>query len=229
MSAAKTSSIVSSIEFPDPRMAMAEGIVAVGGQVDVGTLLAAYRKGIFPWPHPDYPTLWFCPDRRGILRFEDFHIPKSLLKFIKKTEDEFSFTINQNFEAVIEACQAQNRKGQDGTWILPSVRKGYSEFHRAGYAYSIEVWRNQKIVGGLYGVLVDGVFSGESMFHRTDNASKLAVIYTVQWLKQQGHKWIDIQMVTPLLELFGGKYVSRDYYLKLLAIRQKQHRKIDAK
>lgn len=211
------SPLKSSIPFPEiPYLESIEDLVAVGGKLDVGTLLAAYSKGIFPWPQEGAPLLWFFPEQRGVLDFTELHIPESLYKFIKKNSYRFQFTVNDAFPKVIEACQLQKRKDQPGTWIIPELKRAYIEFHYAGYAHSIECWEDGSLVGGVYGVFVNGVFSGESMFHKTTNASKMSLIYLVDWLKQQGISWMDTQMVTPLLASFGGKYISdREYFDRL--------------
>lgn len=211
------SKIKSSIPFPEePYKASVDGIVAIGGKVDTGTLLAAYSKGIFPWPQEGVPMLWFFPEERGILEFKDLHLSESLYKFIKKNSYRFRFSVNEAFPKVIEACQLQKRKNQPGTWILPEMKKAYIEFHYAGYAHSVECWEDDQLVGGIYGVLVNGVFGGESMFHKTTNTSKMSLLYLIDWLKEKNIQWMDIQMVTPLLESFGGKYISdKEYYFLL--------------
>lgn len=211
----------SSVEFPDPRDTLAEGIIAVGGRLDVGTLYTAYSKGIFPWPQEGLPLLWFSPERRGFLDFSKFHVPKSLIKF-RKQNPQLEITFNRDFDHVIEECARQPRPGQDGTWILPGLKKAYKEFHRQGYAHSVEVREDNILIGGMYGVLVEGVFSGESMFYKRDNMSKLALWGLVEHLRACGHEWMDIQMVTPVVQSFGGEYIGREEYLRLLAKRQRQ-------
>lgn len=206
----------SSVDFPDPRDTMAEGVLAVGGHLDCGTLYTAYSRGIFPWPHPDYPLLWFSPEQRGILEFKDFHLPRSFERFLRQHENEFQFTLDHAFSQVVRECAKQPRPGQQGTWILPSMLQAYIDFHEAGYAHSLEVWQNQQLIGGIYGVFVKGVFSGESMFYKRTNASKLALYHLVQLLKSWGCEWLDIQMVTPITESFGGKYVTREEFLQKL-------------
>lgn len=210
----------SSIDFPHPSLAMVEGVIAVGGRLDVGTLYNAYIRGIFPWPQEGYPMLWFCPEKRGVLHFKDFHVPKSLTKF-RRQHPEFEITVSQSFRQVVEECARQKRPDQQGTWITPAIKKAYNEFYEAGFALSVEVRLNNILVGGIYGVLVRGVFSGESMFHRTPNASKIAFWELVEYLKLAGHQWMDIQMVTPVTESFGGSYVGREDYLKMLAAAQR--------
>lgn len=202
------------VSFPPPQMALEEGIVDVSDDLRAERLLEAYSFGIFPWPHRDYPTLWFSPDPRGVLDFSDLHVPSSLKKFLAK--DPFTYSFDRAFEEVIDACSAAARPGQQGSWITPKLRKAYLEFHRQGYAHSLEVWREDEVVGGLYGVYVAGAFCGESMFYRESNASKCAVVKLVEFLSRHGLKWMDIQMVTPVLEAFGGKYIAREAYLKRL-------------
>lgn len=210
--------LISSVEFPDPRDTLAEGILAVGGTLDVGTLYTAYSRGIFPWPQQGLPMLWFSPEQRGILEFKDFKVPESLKRF-RRRHPEIEFTVNADFRQVIEECAKQKRPGQEGTWILPAMKKAYTSFFHEGYAMSVEVRENQILIGGIYGVLVEGVFSGESMFYKKPNASKLALWYLVDYLRERGHEWMDVQMVTPVVASMGGKYVDRDSYLEMLSKR----------
>ena len=211
--------------FPDPRRALAEGIVQVSDDLRIERLFEAYSFGIFPWPHGEFPTLWFCPEERGVLDFSEFHIPRSLQKLAAKSP--FRITFDQNFAGVIASCSRVPRPGQSGTWIQAPLARAYSEFHRAGYAHSVEVWQGADLVGGLYGVLVGGVFSGESMFYLRPNASKLALVRLVDFLRAQGLLWMDIQMVTPALARLGGKYISRDAFLERLVLSKKLARPID--
>lgn len=206
---------VSSIPFPDPRQALAEGVVAVGGRLDVGTLYNAYVKGIFPWPQEGYPMLWFCPDERGVLFFDELKIPRSLQRSLKKNP-EYRFSTNEAFGLVVENCRKQARPGQFGTWILPEMVEAYTRFFEAGFAKSFEVWKGSELVGGMYGVFVEGVFSGESMFHREPEASKRALLFAIETLKAQDVKWIDTQMVTDVVEKLGGRLIPRHEYLSLM-------------
>lgn len=205
--------------FPDPRAPTEDGLIAIGGELTVENLCEAYRKGIFPWPQEGLPMLWFSPEKRGILDFADFHISSSLQKF-KRKNPQISFTINEAFDQVIRGCREQKRKDQNGTWILEEMEEAYKALFSRGLAISIECWERPAetsrlaLVGGIYGVLIDGLFSGESMFHRRTNASKLALCHLVEYLRSQGYRWMDIQMVTPLLEAFGGKYISREEFLR---------------
>ena len=209
----------SSVDFPDPRETLAEGIIAVGGKLDVGTLYQAYTRGIFPWPQPGFPMLWFSPEKRGIIDFKDFKVPESLQR-LRRRHPEIEFSVNKDFRQVVEECAKQLRPGQEGTWILPAMKKAYVDFFEEGHCLSVEVRENNILIGGIYGVLVEGVFSGESMFYKKPNASKLALWYLVELLQSQGHEWMDVQMVTPVIASMGGKYVEREEYLEML---EKRH------
>lgn len=200
--------------FPDPWLLPDEsdGLIYIGGNLKTETLVKAYSLGIFPWPlEPEYPLFWFCPEPRGVLDFDDLHIPRTITKIRKK--QIYHFTFNKAFKEVMAACAEQKRAGQDGTWIIPEMFPAYERFHKEGYAHSVECWRGNKLVGGLYGVLVKGVFSGESMFHHEPNTSKLCVIAMAERLMEKGFTWMDIQMVTPVMEHLGGKYITRKEFL----------------
>jgi leucyl/phenylalanyl-tRNA---protein transferase len=201
--------------FPDPRMTAEDGIVALGGDLDPETLLLAYSQGIFPWPTDGIPLLWFCPDPRAVLEFADLHVPRSLEKARRK--GDLSFTVDQNFAAVIRACAKIPRAGQRGTWITPDMVRAYIRLHELGHAHSVEVWRGDEIVGGVYGVDAGGVFAGESMFHLEANASKLALLFLVEHLRVRGAEWMDIQMLTPHMTALGAKEISREEFLERLA------------
>ena len=200
--------------FP-PITLESDDIIAWSEDIQISYLYEAYKKGIFPWPHsPNEIIPWFCPQKRAILHFDDLHVSKSLKKFLKKST--YEFCINTAFEDVINACAATPRKDERGTWIDQRIKDSFIEFHYLGYAYSFETWENDKLIGGLYGVFIDGHFSGESMFHRKDNASKFALINTIETLKEYGVSWIDIQQLTPLFEQFGAKEITRNEFLRLL-------------
>lgn len=200
--------------FPDPAHPLDEGIVDLSDDLRVTRLLEAYSFGIFPWPHEDLPTLWYCPEERGVLDFADLHIPRSLQKVLDR--GQFHVTFNRCFDLVIEACSLMPRPGQNGTWITGKLLQAYRAFHRAGYAHSVEVWEGEELVGGLYGVYVAGVFCGESMFYLRPNASKVALVKLIEFLRAHGLLWMDIQMVTPAMAAFGGKYISRGDFLQRL-------------
>lgn len=197
----------------DPRKSNEDGIVAVGGRIEPKLLLQAYRSGVFPWPQEDMPLLWFSPDPRGVLDFSEFHVPQSLKKFINKNK-HWKFTFNKAFKEVVENCRLQSRPNQNGTWILPEMVNAYFQLNQQGFALSCELLDGQDLIGGIYGVLVDGVFSGESMFYKKSNASKVCFLNLVEYLQILGHKWMDIQMVTEVTQTFGGKYISREEFLQ---------------
>jgi len=212
--------------FPDPRNLddsdpqSIPGLVGIGGDFHPYSLIQAYRQGIFPWPHEEHVFLWFCPNPRGILRFSRLHLPRSLLKTLRKSD--FTYSIDQRFEEVVSQCARAPRKGTPGTWIRPEIQEAYSQLHRIGVAHSIEVWREGQLVGGLYGVEVDGVFSGESMFHSQTGASKAALLFLANHLQARGVEWMDIQMLTPHLEAMGAEAIPRNEYLDLLESTQHQ-------
>lgn len=210
--------------FPDPSLDFEQGLVTVGGVLSPELLLEAYGKGIFPWPQEGYPMLWFCPEKRGILNFSDFKIPQRLQRSLKNYS-KIKITRNENFEFVIRACAKQKRVGQTGTWISDEIIEAYTQLSRMDVAQSWEVWNEGEIVGGGYGVLVRGIFSGESLFHHQTDMSKLALIRMVKDLQAEGHDWIDTQMVTPLLASFGAIEISKLDYLKRLKADQKPSQK----
>lgn len=203
------------IPFPDPAVEETlEGVIWVGGKPTPENLVQAYHQGIFPWPHEGYPLLWFCPDERGILEFKDLHISHSLKKWIKKKSSEIKVTVNQAFPEVIRECRNQIRAGQKGTWITPVIEKNYIQLHKLGGAVSVECWRGDQLISGIYGVQSLKYFSCESMFFKESNASKFAFLNLVEYLKMQGQTWMDLQMVTDVSGSFGGKYISKKEFLK---------------
>ena len=202
------------MRFPDPRRARYD-IVAVGGTLSTENLLLAYRQGIFPWPTEGYPLLWFCPQERAILEFDHLHIPRSLVRAQKRTT--WRFTIDRAFKSVITACAKVERPDQQGTWITPEMIRAYCALHEQGHAHSVEVWEGDTLVGGIYGVDAGGAFAGESMFHLRPNASKLALLRLIDHLRSRGLDWLDIQVITPHMEAFGARVISRDQYLDKLA------------
>ena len=201
-------------EFPDPRSANRDGIVAVGGDLHPRSLLLAYRQGIFPWPVEGFPLLWFCPAERGVLEFRELHLPRSLLRARRQTVLRFS--IDAAFAEVIRACAATPRPGQDGTWITPQIITAYIRLHRIGITHSVEAWSGERLVGGIYGVEVDGAFAAESMFYHEPDASKLALLHLIDHLRARGLDWLDIQVLTPHLARLGAKTISRDEFLEKL-------------
>ncbi len=207
---------MTSIFFPPADTANEDGLVFVGGDVTKENILRAYQSGIFPWPISiNLPMTWFSPDPRGVIYTRDFTINKSLRKFHQKRT--FSVTMNKNFREVIKACAKHHefyKTNQYGTWITPEMIDGYTELFESGNAFSIEVWSGSKLVGGLYGVLINKYVSAESMFFTESNASKVALIFINEYLVNQKIPLLDVQMVTPTTEKFGAINIPRRRFLE---------------
>jgi leucyl/phenylalanyl-tRNA--protein transferase len=199
-----------------------DDIVAVGGELEARRLMTAYRNGIFPWPIEGLPLTWFCPMERAIVRFDALHIPRSLERMRRKLP--LTFTVDKNFDEVIQYCADLPRPGQQGTWITPEMLRVYRDLHREGFAHSIEAWENGTLVGGVYGIDASGYFSAESMFHLRPYASKLALLYLFDYLKARGLNWIDIQMMTPHMQALGAQLISRNEFLRLMVQTQDENR-----
>lgn len=201
------------VVFPPVEEATEDGLVAIGGDLEIDTLIAAYSRGIFPWPISlDFPLAWFSPDPRGVLDISEIHISKSFEKFLKKNTLEVKF--NTSFKEVIKGCAIAPRRGQSSTWITPEIIQGYERLFMDGKAYCVEVWDDKKLVAGLYGVVLGNFISGESMFTKLPNASKLALYSLIKLLEVNGITFLDTQMVTPVVQQFGGKYINRTEFLK---------------
>jgi len=201
--------------FPDPRTADSEGIVAVGGDLSVSTLLSAYQQGIFPWYNDHQPILWWCPDPRFVLYPDDLKVSKSMRPFFNQKKYTVSF--DTAFTSVMAACGSIRRKGQPyGSWITDDMIAGYTNLHDAGYVHSVEVWEGKTLVGGLYGVALGKTFFGESMFTLRPNASKMGFITLVQLLKKRGYQLIDCQQETGHLASLGAKSIQRSKFLDQL-------------
>ena len=194
--------------FPEPTD---DEIVAVGGDLSVERLLLAYRSGIFPWSAD--PITWWSPDPRAIFELDQFHIPDRLAKTLRS--GRFTYTINRAFQKVITACA--ERPGGESTWIGPEFIAAYTRLHKAGHAHSVECWANDQLTGGIYGVSLNGLFAGESMFHHVTDAGKAALFHLVEHLKKRGHQLFDLQMLTPATKQFGAIEIPRAKYLKRLA------------
>lgn len=203
--------------FPDPRSSRSD-VIALGDDLSPETLMDAYRHGIFPWPTEGMPLPWFSPRRRAIVEFASVHVSRSLRALRRKAG--LTYTIDRAFRAVIEACAAAPRPGQDGTWIFPEIIHAYTRLHVLGHAHSVEVWDGDDLVGGVYGVDAGGVFNGESMFYRRPNASKLALLHLFDHLASRGAEWMDIQVMTPHMKTLGAKLVPRSAFLDRLASTQ---------
>ncbi|SEC82023.1 leucyl/phenylalanyl-tRNA--protein transferase [Tenacibaculum sp. MAR_2009_124] len=200
------------ISFPPNSIASEEGIIALGGDLSVERLKYAYERGIFPWFNEGEPIVWYNPHERMVLFPEEVRISKSMKQIQRK--NDFIITENKAFAEVIFNCKYINRSDQFGTWITDDMQEAYLELHRAGLAKSIEVWRNHKMVGGLYGVDTgNGVFCGESMFSKESNMSKIAFIHLA---KNCNYKMIDCQVYNDHLASLGAREISRDDFLKLL-------------
>jgi leucyl/phenylalanyl-tRNA---protein transferase len=200
--------------FPDPRSATRDGLVAVGGDLHPDTLRLAYRSGIFPWPAPGLPLLWFSPPERGVLDFADLHVPRSL-EYASR-HSRLRLTVDADFSGVINGCADTPRPGQDGTWITTDIVNAYEHLHALGVAHSAEAWDDGRLVGGIYGVDVDGAFAAESMFHCESDASKLALLHLVDVLREGGLDWLDVQVMTPHLERLGARTIPRREFLARL-------------
>ena len=197
--------------FPNPALAEDDGLLAVGGDLSSERLLLAYQNGIFPWYSDDTPVLWYSPHERFVLFPQELKISKSMRQVLRP--GKFTVTMNTCFERVIEACSAVERIGQDGTWITDDMKQAYTQLHEKGHAHSVEVWEQDNLVGGLYGVQINNAFCGESMFSLVSNASKTALIYLVN---TGLYKLIDCQVHTEHLESMGARMISRDEYMMLL-------------
>ncbi|MAU26488.1 MAG: leucyl/phenylalanyl-tRNA--protein transferase [Muricauda sp.] len=200
--------------FPPVENASEEGLLAIGGDLSVERLLLAYNSGIFPWFNDDALVLWWSPDPRMVLFPDQIKISKSMQKVLGS--NRFQVTKNNCFEKVIDACALIKRKGQAGTWITPNMRAAYLEMHRQGYAHSYEVWKQDELVGGLYGVDLGHVFCGESMFSVVSNASKVALIKLAEEVWDKRYTMIDCQVPTDYLKSMGGKMVPRKQFMELL-------------
>ena len=204
------------IWFPPVHAASREGILAIGGDLSVERLLLAYRNGIFPWFNEDDPIVWYCPNTRMVLFPDNLKVSKSMQQLIKK--GKFKVTFNTAFKEVVSNCKNISRKEAKGTWITDEMEMAYNNLHQEGYAKSVEVWLDEKLVGGLYGVDLGKVFCGESMFSKESNASKIAFIYLVEKLKKENYTIIDCQVYTSHLESLGAEEISREEFLKYLYI-----------
>lgn len=204
--------------FCDPHAETIDGVLVVGGKLTTDLLVCAYEQGIFPWPHEGYPMLWFCPDERGVIEFSELHIPRSFQKWLNKNEQRYNVSMNKRFAEVLANCKTQVRAGQTGTWITREIEKTYNQLFQTGHAFSLEVERDGKLVGGIYGVQSQKYFSCESMFHLEDNVSKFALLSLIRQLQANGNSWVDIQMVTSVCASFGGKLIAKKEFLKKIGI-----------
>jgi len=202
------------LEFPElddqARELGPPGLVALGGDLSVARLLLAYRSGIFPWSVD--PITWWSPRQRGLIEFEQFHVGQTLRRVLR--QKPFEITADKAFRRVVESCALARLQGN---WISPQFVEAFTALHEAGYAHSVECWQEGKLVGGIYGVAIGGLFAAESMFYRVSNASKVALVHLVEALNASGYTLIDIQMVTPTTGSFGAVEIPRKEYLGRLA------------
>ncbi len=202
------------IEFPLVSEASSEGLLAIGGDLSTERLIHAYRNGIFPWFEDEEPLLWWSPDPRFVTYPEELKVSRSMKQLFKK--NKFKVTVNQDFKSVITNCSEAYRKGQKGTWITDNMISAFMKMYKLGYAKSVEVWEDSELVGGLYGVdLGNRVFCGESMFTKVSNASKYGFI---EFIKNSNYQLIDCQLHTNHLQSLGGKYITRNEFLKYLQL-----------
>lgn len=200
--------------FPSIEHSEPDGLLALGGDLSPERLLLAYSNGIFPWYNEGDPILWWSPNPRMILYPEEIKISKSMAKVLR--QGKFKVSFDNAFESVITACASICRNGIRETWIVPDMIKAYLTMHQLGYAHSVEVWSDGKLVGGLYGISIGAVFCGESMFSLESNASKVGFITLVQWLQKLNYHFIDCQVHTPHLESLGAREIPRERFLSEL-------------
>lgn len=203
--------------LPPTRMALVEpnGLLAIGGALTPAWLMHAYQRGVFPWYSDGQPILWWTPDPRTVLFPAEFHLSRRLARTLRS--GRFETRLDTAFEAVVAGCAAP-RRGESGTWITPAMHESYVELHRLGFAHSIECWRKGRLVGGLYGVALGGVFFGESMFHVERDASKVAIARLVEECRARGIELIDCQMATAHLGSLGARPLPRHEFEELLAL-----------
>ena len=203
-------------KFPPVSETDEQGLLAIGGDLSISRLIYAYNHGIFPWYDASQPLLWWSPDPRMVLFPKNLKVSKSMKQLLRKKK--FTVTFNKDFGAVIEACAQIRREGQQGTWITREMINCYKDLQQLNIAQSVEVWENDDLVGGLYGIYLEdkNVFCGESMFTRVSNASKYGFITLVNKLKEEGVKLIDCQVYTKHLESLGAEEIPRDEFLSYL-------------
>ncbi|RYD74273.1 MAG: leucyl/phenylalanyl-tRNA--protein transferase [Sphingobacteriales bacterium] len=198
------------LSFPNPALAEDDGLLAIGGDLSLKRLLLAYSNGIFPWFSEGEPILWYSPHERCVIYPEKIKVSKSMRKIIK--DEIFKVTIDKAFADVIKNCASTPRNGQDGTWITNEMQEAYINLHENGFAHSVEVWLGDKLAGGLYGIIINRVFCGESMFSHVSNASKAALIY----LSKTDIDLIDCQLPNDHLMSLGARMISREVYMETL-------------
>lgn len=200
--------------FPPVSEANPDGILAIGGDLSPDRLLLAYKNGIFPWFEEGEPIFWWSPNPRMVLFLDELVVSKSMRNILNR--NIFKVTFNQNFREVISNCQKIKRDGQNGTWITNEMIEAYCKLNKLGIAKSVEVWQNDELAGGLYGIDLGYVFCGESMFSKVSNASKVAFIALVNQLKENNYKLLDCQVYNEHLESLGCREIDRTDFMELL-------------
>ena len=205
--------------FPPVNKALAEpnGLLAIGGDLSASRLISAYSQGIFPWFSEDEPLMWWSPDPRTVFLIDRFKVKKSVKKTLR--ENDLKLTLNHAFDEVILNCSLPRSK-ENGTWITDEMIEAYTNLHRLNRAHSVEVWLENDLVGGIYGVNVGGVFCGESMFSRISNGSKIALSSLILYLRTHGFELIDCQVENPHLVSLGALNISRELYIQMLESNQ---------
>ena len=206
--------ITKDLVFPPVSKASEDGFLAIGGDLSPERLILAYKSGIFPWFEEGDPILWWSPNPRMVLFFEDLVVSKSMRNILNR--DTFKVTFNQDFRGVISNCQKIKREGQHGTWITNEMIEAYCRLNELGVAKSVEVWQDDELVGGLYGVDLGTIFCGESMFSKVTNASKVAFIHWSRHLEANNYKLLDCQIYNPHLESLGCREIARDQFIEIL-------------
>ena len=204
--------------FPHPLLRDPAGILGVGGSLSTDRLLLAYRWGIFPWYNQGEPVIWWWTSPRLVIRPNEVHVSHSLRNTLN--QNVFDVKFNTDFLSVIQGCSAVKRKKQNGTWIMPEIIEAYNDLHKSGYAHCVEVYQDEKLVGGLYGVALGKIFFGESMFTEVPNASKVAFLHLCRHLQSKGFELIDCQQDTPHMRSLGGKLIDEDEFLNILRANQ---------
>ncbi|MEA2114587.1 MAG: leucyl/phenylalanyl-tRNA--protein transferase [Thermodesulfobacteriota bacterium] len=202
------------IIFPAPDFAEPDGLLAIGGDLSAARLITAYRQGIFPWYSEGDPILWWSPAPRLVLLPEQFHLPRRLARTIRK--QQFQVSADTAFAEVISSCASLRKESGEGTWITEEMKDAYIHLHELGFAHSVECWFEGKLAGGLYGVCLDRVFFGESMFSRKSDASKIALATLIRYAEQVGIRAIDCQMSTSHLLRFGSREIEREEFQEIL-------------
>jgi leucyl/phenylalanyl-tRNA---protein transferase len=199
--------------FPSPTKANDDGLLAIGGDLAPERLLMAYEMGIFPWFNPDDPVLWWSPDPRCVLFLDQLRVSKSMRNVLN--QKQYTVSVDQQFSKVLDGCSTAPRK-ENGTWISDEIKQAYLEVHALGMAHSVEVWKENELVGGLYGVSLGNAFFGESMFSMESNASKIGLVYFARALQSWGMEWMDCQIMNPHLKSLGAVEIPRREFLNNL-------------